>query len=175
MLVFLIGLSGSGKSYWARQLADAWNWQRLDMDEMIVARSSKSIVQLFEEKGETYFRELEHQLLKDIIQNSSDKKIIIATGGGMPCFHDNIEWMNKHGLVIYLQAQPTLLSQRLLHANDRPLLAAASALELEEKFASMLASRKKIYEQAPVKIDAATATTFTFAQALSAYESSAPK
>lgn len=175
MLVFLIGLSGSGKSYWARQLADAWNWHRLDMDEIIAEQHATTIAQIFIDKGEAYFRELEHQLLKDIIQNSSGKHTIIATGGGTPCFHGNINLMNAHGITIYLEAEATFLADRLAKATDRPLLISTSAKELEEKINTMLASRKKIYEQAAIKIDTETAVTTNFAQAITDHTGEALK
>ncbi len=175
MLVFLIGLSGSGKSYWARQLADAWNWQRLDMDEIIAEQHATTIAQIFTDKGEAYFRKEEHQLLKNIIENHSGNHTIIATGGGTPCFHSNIDLMNAHGITIYLKADATFLADRLAKANDRPLLTSTSAKELEEKINAMLASRKKIYEQTTIKIDTETAATTTFAQAITDHTGEALK
>lgn len=175
MLIFLIGLSGSGKSYWARQLADAWNWQRLDMDEIIAEQHATTIAQIFIDNGEAYFRKEEHQLLKNIIEGHSGKHTIIATGGGTPCFHGNIDLMNAHGITIYLEANATFLADRLAKATDRPLLTSASAKELEEKIKAMLASRKKIYEQAAIKIDTETAVTTTFAQAITDHTGEALK
>jgi shikimate kinase len=169
MNLFLIGLSGSGKSFWAEELARNWQWDAIDTDAVIASRCGMSVAEIFQKKGEAFFREHEKKLLQEIIHTLTDRPTIVATGGGTPCFDDNLDAMMNSGLVVYLEAPIELLTTRLERSTDRPLLMNKGSGELREKLETLLASRKKIYERAPIKIDAATATTSTFAAAIAAF------
>ncbi len=92
MRIFLIGYMGSGKSTLGRRLAKHLNLQFVDMDHYIEERNYKTIPQIFAEEGEAEFRKKERKALEEL---SEFTNIIIATGGGAPCFFDNIDIMNR--------------------------------------------------------------------------------
>jgi len=162
MLIFLIGQSGSGKSYWAKQLSSVPGFSALDMDELISRKLAQPIIDVFKEKGESFFREKERETLHKIIsEHGSKDMVVVATGGGAPCYADNMKLMLENGVVIYLQATVALLAERLKHATDRPLLAEEYE-NLPEILQKQLNERKDIYQQAHYKIDITTATSATF-------------
>lgn len=164
MLIFLIGQSGSGKSYWASRLGALLQIDHLDMDSMIEQEHKKTIAAIFAENGLAFFREEEQKMLLTIIQKyGNSKDVIIATGGGAPCYANSMDMMLQHGLVIYLQASVILIAQRLANAMDRPLLAAEGQEGMVNILQEQLSQRKAIYERAHYKVDAATATSATFA------------
>src|SRR5690606_5400547 len=103
-------------------LAAQLNRKFLDLDAVIEETSGQKIPQIFAEKGENYFRNLETEVLKTV--SFSPEKLVIATGGGTPCFHENITFMNARGLTIYLKTTPAILAERLWQTDlmSRPLL-----------------------------------------------------
>ena len=122
MLVYLIGMPGAGKSTLGPVLAAQLNCKFLDLDAAIEEKAGRTIPQIFEAKGEAYFRKLESEVLKTV--SFSGEKRVIAAGGGTPCFHDNMVFMNTHGITVYLKTSPEILAERLLQTNltNRPLL-----------------------------------------------------
>lgn len=148
MKVYLIGFMGSGKSFLGRQLASQLELDFLDLDEQIEKKAGMAISQIFERHGEDHFRELEQTVLQETKESA---RTIISTGGGAPCFFDNMEWMNQQGLTIYLQTTPTLLADRLQsEMAHRPLLAHLSTTELIQFIEDKVASRTDFYEQAHI-------------------------
>jgi len=146
MKVFLIGLPGSGKSYWAKILSAACNIPSIDLDEEIEKLAKKSIDYIFKEAGEQQFRMLEQQALKLIC--ASPNSFILACGGGTPCFHDNLETINKSGISIYLKSSSKQIISHLRTQNEtekRPLLKEGS---LEVKLEKLLNDRSAYYEKA---------------------------
>ncbi len=143
-LLFLTGMSGSGKSYWARQLAATYGLQRIDMDLMIEKREGLRIAEIISQKGEERFRELEHETLKHIIEDSAEPTVV-ACGGGTPFFFNNLALMKQAGKVIYLKASTRYLAEKLKNSYSRPLLQQG---DLHTNLETMLAKRKTIYEQA---------------------------
>ncbi|MEM6726800.1 MAG: shikimate kinase, partial [Bacteroidota bacterium] len=99
--IYLIGFMGSGKSYYGKHLAEALGYQFVDLDETIEEKSGQSIPEIFSSQGEVAFRQMEQQVVQESTQRS---KIVYATGGGAPCFFDNLERMKNGGVVLYLQA-----------------------------------------------------------------------
>ncbi|WP_118972790.1 shikimate kinase [Taibaiella koreensis] len=168
MRIFLIGMPGSGKSYWSHQLSDLLHYEQADMDRVIETREGSSIPQLFT-IGEQYFREKEREALQAILEEFSDK-IVVATGGGAPCYKDNLQVMKTAGCVLYLET-PTeaLLANIEQQGLERPLLANGNRQELAEKLSQLYRQRKEIYEQAHGKIDTVTANLSTFAATLEHY------
>lgn len=165
MRIFLIGMPGSGKSYWSKALSARLGYGRLDLDHYIETREGKSIPEMFA-MGESRFRDAESATLRSIPEHFPEN-IIVATGGGLPFHHGNMEWMQANGKVVYLKAGIAYLFGRLKHAyNDRPLLRSSSEKELYEKTAALFEQRKEIYMQASCIIDVETATLDTFAEAL---------
>ena len=145
--IFLIGYMGSGKTTIGKLLADKLGYGFVDMDTHIEEKQFKSVSQIFAERGEDEFRRLEQKCLHEI---ADFDRVIIATGGGAPCFFDNIEYMNAHGLTIYLKLSPTELATRLelIGGNKRPLLANRKGEELRQFIADGLAKREDFYEKA---------------------------
>ncbi len=161
--MFLVGMPGVGKSYWAREVAAAYGRPLVDMDEYIEQRAGITIAQLFEQQGETAFRTLERNTLEQIIQNIPDS--IVACGGGTPCYFDNMELMKKSGRVVYLRSTIPVLIDHLQHvAHKRPLLAGKP--HLDSYLHDMLAKRSAFYEKAHHIVDIDTISVTTFAQIL---------
>jgi shikimate kinase len=118
--IFLLGMMGSGKSYWAQRIAEKEIIDWMDLDQEIEKETSLSIKEIFAAYGEEYFREKERDALHNL---SNYKNIIIATGGGTPCFHDNIQWMNEHGITIFIDEDVDTLVERLKKEKaHRPLI-----------------------------------------------------
>jgi len=150
-LIFLIGFMGAGKSHVGKLLSEEMKLPFFDLDEYIEGKADKSILSIFQEEGEESFRILERKCLRDfaVIGNA-----VIAVGGGTPCFFDNTEWMNEHGVTIYLKASPALLAKRLASGKDhRPLIAGLSTESLLDFISGKLKGRSLFYENASVVVD----------------------
>ncbi|MBB3188378.1 shikimate kinase [Microbacter margulisiae] len=144
--IFLIGYMGSGKSTVGRLLAKHLRLQFIDLDAWIENRYRKSIHDLFAEYGETGFREIEH---KNLIEISEFQDVVVATGGGAACYHQNMEWMNAHGFTIYLSASVDMLVDRLKTGKSkRPLISQKSTAEMERFIRESLLQREPYYRQA---------------------------
>lgn len=140
--IILIGYMGSGKSTVGRKAARALEYTFLDTDALIEEQEGMTISKLFEEKGESYFREQESEMIRRLLNESRGK--IIATGGGLPMKEGNGELLKELGTVIYLKAETDTLMKRLSGDTVRPLL---QNVDLREKIDSMLAIRGPVYEQ----------------------------
>ena len=117
---FLIGYMGSGKTTLGKILATHLNLAFIDLDTYIEQRYFKTITQLFEEKGEDEFRIIEQAALQEV---SDFENIIISTGGGAPCFFNNMQLMNEKGITIFLNVTAEKLVENLKNAKSvRPLL-----------------------------------------------------
>ena len=137
---------GSGKSLIGNKLASELKFDFLDLDSAIVQSAGKSIPEIFSIEGKDTFRILES---KELRKTENLKNAVIATGGGAPCFHDNMAWMNDHGLTLFLSVPVAVLVQRLQgEIEQRPLLAGKSNSELFEYINKKLDERKGFYEQA---------------------------
>jgi shikimate kinase len=161
MRIFLIGMPGSGKSYWMRKLAQHQHCDSLDLDVYITTMEQQSIAALFE-IGEAHFRERETLALRSLTK-AFPQNMVIATGGGAPFFHENMEWMKENGIVVYLEASVELLFKRLKNAYvERPLLRGLTEQGILEKLAALYEQRKEIYQQAHhiIPVDEATLATF---------------
>lgn len=146
MNIYLIGFMGSGKSHTGQQLARALDLAFVDLDDRIETLAQCSIAQLFEQKGEAYFRELEAQALRATL---ADDPAVISCGGGTPCFYDNMVWIKANGLSVYLQASVSLLVQRLKKGQEhRPLIRNFNEVELNAFIGDRLKQREVFYTQA---------------------------
>jgi shikimate kinase len=142
---------GSGKSTAGRKLASQLNWSFIDLDEKIQKMEGMKIPDIFSLKGEPYFRKLETQALQEL---KSEKDTVISTGGGTPCFGDNMDLMLSSGLTIYIRMTPLNLKKRLEgSAEERPLLKEIDMKDLQEYITSKLAEREKWYSRAEIIID----------------------
>jgi shikimate kinase len=148
MKIFLIGFMGSGKTYLGKQLASKLGFLFVDVDSVIENTEGVTIAQLFDSQGETYFRKVESDRLKGL---EKWDEVVISTGGGAPCFHDNMDWMNAHGITVYLQTDPNLLLNRLKsETENRPLLRGKTDEELLDFIKNKIADRKLFYEKAKI-------------------------
>lgn len=147
--VFLVGLMGSGKSHIAQHWSSQWNVPYIDTDAAIVQRTNKSIAEIFSVDGETFFRQLEADFIRGIDLYANP---VIATGGGLACFHDNMNWMATHGIVVWLNPSVDTLILRLwMGRHHRPLIASANTKdELRIILEKKLAERKQFYQKAQV-------------------------
>lgn len=144
--IYIIGFMGSGKSTIGRKLAVKLGWTFCDTDAIIEERESMSVAELFSTFGEDYFREKERQVLLGLSTRSG---LVVACGGGLPCYGENIEIMRKTGVVVYLKMTPEALMSRLSNASaKRPLLKNLSGNELYDKIASLLDERSKFFDKA---------------------------
>lgn len=152
MRIFLIGFMGSGKTHWGKQVAQRLQLPFYDLDEEVVKETGKSIPAVFAEFGEEYFRMTEKQVLENLVEGQ--ESMILSTGGGTPCFFNNIEYMKKYGIVVWLNTQVEVLLQRLLKEKmQRPLLKDIKDGELRSYIVRKLNERRMYYEQADVIID----------------------
>ncbi len=137
---------GSGKSYVGQRFATALGLDFVDLDALIEAEEGLSVGQIFEQFGEQSFRQKESFYLKSLL---SEKNKVIATGGGAPCFFDNMTWMNAHGITIYLKPSISLLVQRLGKEREhRPILKKIQSADLEGFILQKIRERSSFYEQA---------------------------
>lgn len=137
---------GSGKSRTGNLLATLLNVQHIDLDNLIEKEEGKTINEIFETKGEKYFRILEKYYLET---THKIEDAVISCGGGTPCFYENMKWMNENGVTIFLRTQPDVLLERLEKAlQKRPLLNGKSREELKDFISDQLLERSKWYEQA---------------------------
>jgi shikimate kinase len=153
MLIFLIGLPGSGKTTLGKQLAKKLlNYTFSDLDELIVKIHHLSIESIFTHHGEFAFRNMETECLYTYAKNTNT---IVSTGGGAPCFNDNMQWMNKNGITIFLNPPLAELTNRLHHHNNdhRPMLKGLNKEELLLFLKNRMADRKPYYSQAHIIID----------------------
>ena len=150
MRIYLIGYMGSGKSTLGRRLSKYLGLQFVDMDHYIEERNCKTVPQIFAEEGEAEFRKKERKALEEL---SEFTDIVIATGGGAPCFFDNIDLMNKTGKTIYLNINPKILADRLLKSKtERPLIKGKSKEELIAFIDETLRKRNEFYLQAKYQV-----------------------
>ncbi|MGQ9846917.1 MAG: shikimate kinase [Bacteroidales bacterium] len=153
MRYFLIGFMGSGKSSLGYQLAKILNIDFFDLDQYIEQSTQKSIQAIFETEGEQPFRNYETKYLNQIISLSDNA--VISTGGGTPCFNNNINIMLKNGIVIYLKNNPTTLAKRIfLSKTIRPLVKNMNESELSLWIEEKLKEREVFYNQANLIIEA---------------------
>lgn len=151
MLIFLIGYMGSGKSTLGRALAEALGYDFLDMDDMVCRSTGMTVAECFDTHGEEVFRLAEHEVLKVL---TGKRNTVVATGGGTPCFFDNMERMNGAGVTVYLKLSPEVLSTRLEGTADlRPLLKHAAGGELKEFIRKHLEEREEYYLKASLVFD----------------------
>ena len=150
--IFLIGYMGAGKTTLGRALAKELKIEFIDMDNYIEERLCKSISQIFAEKGEEGFREIERRMLHEA---GEFENVVISTGGGTPCFFDNIEYMNRQGATVFLDVPVERLFIRLSIARKkRPLIMGKSDEELRCFIAEQLAKRLPHYSKAKQKFTA---------------------
>lgn len=151
MKIFLIGYMGCGKSTKAKQLAHRLGCPVIDLDNEIVTKSGKTIAEIFAEFGESGFRDYENEMLKTF---QYPETCVVATGGGLPCFFDNMDWMNANGTTVYLEMEPAQLVSRLQNRHKRPLIKDLDDEQLLDFVQLKLTERNPFYRQAKIIVNA---------------------
>ena len=150
--IFLIGFMGSGKSTLGKRLANKLDVTFFDLDIEIENQEGLSVNEIFNQKGEEYFRKIESDVLKRITAEHS--KFVLALGGGTPCFNDNISVINHNGKSVYLKYNAGMLYSRLVNAKaDRPLLKGKTDEELKAFIEQKLTEREIFYNQSEFIIE----------------------
>lgn len=152
--LYLVGYMGAGKTSLGKLLAKKLNLELIDIDLFIENRYHKSITAIFKERGEAGFREIERQILQEI---TGFENVIIATGGGSPCFFDNMDLMNQTGITIYLRTTVEELIKRLKSSKQkRPLIKGKTLEELNDFVETSLKKREIFYNKAAIIFDTGT-------------------
>ena len=141
---------GSGKSTIGENLAELQNHSFLDTDLLIEEKIQQNLKDFMLESGEISFRLLEREVLKEVID--SQKKSVVATGGGLPCFEENTKLMLENGILVFIDTPEEVLFNRLLNDDSRPLIENLNETELKKYISVKLAERRTFYEQASIRI-----------------------
>lgn len=150
--IFLIGYMGAGKTTVGKELSKRLGLSFIDLDHYIEGRYLKTVGQLFAEKGEESFREIERKMLREV---AMFEDVLISTGGGAPCFFDNMDFMNESGRTVYLKVSVDELAKRLeVCKNTRPVLKGRSGDDLKKFIAESLEKREPFYSKAATVFDA---------------------
>lgn len=156
--VILVGYMGSGKTTVGRQLANALGVQFYDLDWYIETRFHKRVAEIFAEKGEEGFRDMERRMLHEVAEFED---VVLSCGGGTPCFFDNMDYMNSLGETLYLKASPEVLAQHLrMGRTERPLIKGKTPEELEQYIKESLAVREPFYSKAKHIVDVSLMDNF---------------
>ena len=144
--IFLTGYVGAGKTTLGKAFARKLNLPFVDLDWYMEERFHKTVGELFVERGEAGFRELEKNMLHEV---GAFEDVVISTGGGAPCFFDNMDFMNRNGKTVFLNVHPDVLFRRLRVAKQqRPILQGKQDDELKEFIIRALEKRTPFYSQA---------------------------
>ncbi len=143
---------GAGKTTAARRLAQHLGWEVADTDTLFEMKYKISVCDFFNKYNETLYRKLEAEVLKE---TENIDNVVVSTGGGTACYFDNMEWMNQHGLSVFLHISEKAVVDRLLLAKrKRPLVIGKSEAELAEFVAQHYTARLPFYEQAKITVKA---------------------
>uniref|UniRef100_UPI0040480E71 shikimate kinase n=1 Tax=Algoriphagus sp. TaxID=1872435 RepID=UPI0040480E71 len=150
--VVLVGLPGSGKSTFGKQLAQELGFRFLDLDQLIEDRYQLKISEIFSIHGEGTFRDWESSVLQETLLQSDS--FILASGGGTPSFNDNMDFINSNSISVYLDVPLESIARRLQSskAHQRPLFQGLDQGEITLKLKSLWVSREYFYNQAKIKL-----------------------
>ncbi|NII25563.1 shikimate kinase [Pseudoflavitalea sp. X16] len=152
MRIILIGFMGSGKTHWGLQVAHRLQLPFFDLDEEVVKAEDKTVADIFADSGEEYFRQLEKQTMEKLVEDN--ESLVLSCGGGTPCFFNNIDFMKKVGIVVWLNTHVDVILQRLLKEKaKRPLIKDIDDEGLRTYIIRKLNERRMYYEQADVVLD----------------------
>ncbi|GAB4053031.1 shikimate kinase [Spirosoma litoris] len=152
--IFLIGMPSSGKSTLGKRIADILHYRFIDTDKIIVREEGRSIPEIFAQSGEAYFREVERRVLRTIRPGDS---LVVSTGGGMPCFHENMDYIKSTGVSIFLDVPVEVLVRRILaHGHEDRPLNNPNDPELLAVLQKRYETRLPIYTQATITVSGET-------------------
>lgn len=148
--IYLVGMPGSGKTTLGKLLAGKTDYRFIDLDALIAEREQMSVADIFAQRGEDYFRRKEREALQTTFPM---RHIVVATGGGTPCFFDNMEQINANGLAVFIDVPLWLIARRIEpRQQERPLLAALSTEHVLEKLTTLYQKRFHYYNRAPIAV-----------------------
>ena len=157
--IILIGFMGAGKTTVGKALAAELGVSFYDLDWYITMRYHKSVPEIFAERGEEGFRDLERRMLHEVAEFED---VVVSCGGGTPCFFDNMDYMNSLADTVYLKAEPAVLAMHLkMGKGKRPLLEGKSPEELEDYVRDMVSQREAFYNKAKYALDVSLLDNFT--------------
>jgi len=153
--IYLTGFMTSGKSTIGPILANVLGMEYFDLDKEIEREEKQTVIEIFEKKGETYFREVENSILKNLSHRNS---VVISLGGGTITNKANFDLLKNSGKIIYLKVSPNILYKRLKNKIDRPLfrelvLSEKPEKDFIDKIKDLLETRSEFYEKADLVID----------------------
>ncbi|MDX2191646.1 MAG: shikimate kinase [Bacteroidota bacterium] len=152
MHIYLIGLTGSGKTTLGKQIAQMLKLSFIDLDEYVCRKENKTVSQIFADHGETYFRNKETEAIKEL---SKEKNLLIATGGGAACFNDNMTIMNVSGITVFLYVPVQEITDRLWSSpqrDKRPMIEGKNKEQLLAYMTELYEQRLPFYNQAKLII-----------------------
>ena len=150
--IYIVGYMGAGKTTAARRLAQRLGWEVADTDELFEEKYKISVCDFFNKYDEALYRKLESEVLKS---TESFENIVISTGGGTACYFDNMDWMNQHGLTVFLRISQKAVVDRLVHAKrKRPLAEGKTEEELAAFVEQHYIGRLPFYEQSRITVKA---------------------
>ena len=152
MKIFLLGFKNSGKTTAGKKLAKKLNLEFLDLDELIERNDGRSVPEIYSQDGETVFRKKEQEAL---LQTAKMDNQVISTGGGVPRFFQNMDFMIENGTTIYLKLdEDTLVGRLKVAAKSRPILKGKNAEEIREYVQDLINNHEHHYLRAHYIIDA---------------------
>jgi shikimate kinase len=167
MKLFLLGMMGSGKSHWCKLLAKKLKTGGYDLDFLIESHEEKTIAEIFAEDGEEAFRKTEAKMLRLFKEK---KTFVLATGGGTPCFENNMDWMNQQGITVWIDEPIDVLVQRLIpEKSHRPLISNLSDSELADFLVKKRNERLVYYSKATYHLEGSDISDAGFARILKAH------
>jgi len=151
MIISLVGYMGCGKSHISKILSEKINFKLIDLDKEISRRNKLTIPEIFEKKGEIYFRKLEREALEEIL--ASEENVVLSLGGGTPVYYNNMDIINTSSQSVFLRASVATLAERLSKQKEkRPLIAKIPTEELPEFIAKHLFERNAFYSKAQFSV-----------------------
>ena len=151
-IIYLIGLMGVGKTYWGKLLSEHLNVYFVDLDKTLEEQLGYTVAEIFAKKGESYFRKIEANILRQQIKYG---KLILSTGGGTPCFYNNIHWMNNTGKTIWLKDSIDNIYQRVINEKEkRPVISNIEDESLKKYLSELLKERTPYYNLSKFHLEA---------------------
>lgn len=157
--IILIGFMGAGKTTVGKALAAELGVTFYDLDWYITMRYHRTVPELFAERGEEGFRDLERRMLHEVAEFEN---VVVSCGGGTPCYYDNMDYMNSLADTVYLKAKPEVLAMHLrMGKGKRPLIEGKTPEELETYVQETVAQREAFYNKAKYTLDVSLLDNFT--------------
>lgn len=150
MIIFLVGMPASGKSTLAKKIAEKYHFAFIDLDSFIEEKYQQTIPEIFTEGGETLFRKLESEALKELI---FIENMVVSTGGGTPCFYNNMDFITEKGITIFLDTPISIIVERICQNTSlRPMFQGKTHDIIQKQIEELYQQRKGFYQKAHYQI-----------------------